>query len=116
MGYETYVPQRGPSSGKTTIRILRNGDFSISPAIYEEWFRKADYVELMYDPKGKKIALKPRAKSSKATYKLRLSPQGGARRYVSGGQFLAHHGIRFTKAKSFEGKWNPRLKVAEISI
>ena len=60
MGFETYVPQRGPSSGKSTIRVLRNGDLSISPAVYEQWFDKAGYVELLFDPQNKKVGLKPR--------------------------------------------------------
>jgi hypothetical protein len=116
MGFETYIPQRGPSSGKSTIRILKNGDFSISPALLDEHFGKANYVELMYNPQSKKIGLKPRTKSTKATYKLRESPQGGARRYVSGGQFLATYGISVNKAKSYEAKWNQRAKLVEFSI
>jgi len=116
MGFETYVPQRGPSSGKSTIRILRNGDISVSPAVHEQYFKKADYVELMFDPQNKKVGLKPRSKSSKSTYKLRLSPQGGARRYISGGQFLATYGITFTKARSFDAKWNERQKLVEFTV
>ena len=116
MGYEIYVPQRGPSSGKSTIRILRNGDLSVSPAVYEKWFGRADYVELMFDTQNKKVGMKPRTKPSKSTYKLRESPQGGARRYVSGGQFLANYGVTITKAKSFDAKWNERQKVVEFSV
>lgn len=115
MGFETYVPQRGPSSSKSSIRILRNGDISVSPGAYDTWFKGADYVELLYDPKRKKVGLKPRPKSGKSTYKLRRSPQGGARRYVSGGQFLANYGIRVTKARSFEAKWNDAQKVVEFT-
>ena len=115
MGFETYVPQRGPSSTKSSIRILRNGDISVSPGIVDTFFKGADYVELLYDPKRKKVGLKPRSKKSKSTYKLRVSPQGGARRYVSGGQFLTNYGIKVSKARSFEGKWNPSLKVVEFT-
>lgn len=116
MGFETYVPQRGPSTGKSTIRILRNGDFSISPAVYEKWFGKAGYVELLFDPRARKVGLKPRRKPTKATYKLRESPQGGRRFYVSGGQFLQKYGIDMPKAKSFEAGWNNRAKVVEFSV
>lgn len=116
MGYETYVPQRGPSSGKSTIRILRNGDISVSPAVYDQWFKKAEFVELMFDPQNKKVGLKPRSKASKATYKLRKSPQGGARRYVSGGQFLANYGVSVSKSRSFETKWNERQKLVEFGV
>ncbi len=116
MGYETYVPQRGPSSGKSTVRILRNGDFSVSPVVYDEHFKGAEHVELLYDPRRKKIGLKPRTKRSKSTYKLRRSPQGGERRYVSGAQFLANYGLRFSKARSFDVKWNARQKVLELSV
>ena len=115
MGFETYVPQRGPSSSKSSIRILRNGDISVSPGAYDAWFRGADYVELLYDTRRKKVGLRPQSKRSKSTYKLRKSPQGGARRYVSGGQFLSNFGIKVNKARSFEGKWNPSLRVVEFS-
>lgn len=116
MGFETYVPQRGPSSGKSTIRILKNGDFSISPAVYDQWFQKANYVELLFDPKAKKIGLKPRVKPTKATYKLRSSPQGGRRYYVSGKQFLESYGIKTGRARSFEASWNGRQKLVEFSV
>ena len=116
MAFETYTPQRGPSAGKSTVRILKNGDISISPAIQEEWFGRAEYVELLFDPAGKKVGLKPRTKPTKATYKLRESPQGGSRRYVSGGQFLATYGVSFNKARSFDVKWNDRAKVVEFSV
>lgn len=116
MAYETYVPQRGPASGKSTIRILKNGDFSISPGAYAKWFDNANYVELMFDPRQKKIGLKPKPKSTKASYKLRESPQGGRRRYVSGGQFLENYGISVGKAKSFDAEWNKNAKVVEFSV
>lgn len=115
MSFETYVPQRGPSSEKSTIRILRNGDLSISPSVYENWFGKAGYVELLFDARARKVGLRPRRKPTKATYKLRESPQGGRRFYVSGGQFLHKYGINMSKAKSFEAKWNAGAKVVEFS-
>ena len=116
MGFETYIPQRGPSSGKSTIRILKNGDFSISPMVYDQWFDKANHVELMFDPQHRRIGLKPRPKSTKASYKVRESPQGGMRRYVSGGQFLDTYGVDVDKAKSFDAKWNEKEKLVEISL
>jgi hypothetical protein len=115
MAFETYVPQRGRASGKSTIRILKSGDLSISPDVYDQWFGGAKYVELLYDPKGKKIGLRPRTKSSRATYKLRESPQGGQRYYVSSGQFLDHYGVPHQKSRGFEAKWNGRQKVVEFS-
>lgn len=116
MAFETYVPQRGPSAGKSTIRILKNGDFSISPAAYETWFNKANHVELLFDPRSRKVGLKPRSKATKASYKLRESPQGGQRRYVSGSQFLESYGVKLGKAKSFEAKWNDSQKLVEFSV
>ena len=116
MAFETYVPQRGPSAGKSTIRILKSGDFSISAAAYERWFNKAGHVELLFDPRSRKVGLKPRSKSTKASYKLRESPQGGDRRYVSGSQFLSTYGVSLGKAKSFEAKWNDSQKLVEFSV
>ena len=116
MAFETYVPQRGRASGKSTIRILKSGDLSVSPDVYEQWFRRAGHVELLFDPKGKKIGLRPRAKPSRASYKLRESPQGGDRYYVSAGRFLDHYGISHHKARGFEVKWNGRQKVVELSV
>lgn len=116
MAFETYVPQRGPSVGKSTIRILKNGNFSISAAAYEEWFHKSNYVELLFEPRTRKIGLKPRAKPTKASYKLRLSPQGGGRRYVSGSQFLEKYGIDVRKARNLEARWNERQKLVEVSV
>jgi hypothetical protein len=116
MAFETYVPQRGRSSGKSTIRILKSGDLSISPDVYEQWFRKAPHVELLYDPKAGKIGLRPRTKPSRATYKLRESPQGGDRYYVSAGRFLDHYGISHQRARAFEARWNGRQKVVELSV
>lgn len=116
MTFETYVPQRGPASGKTTIRILKSGDFSVSPGAYEEWFDGANYVELLYDSRRSRVGLKPRRKPTKASYKLRESPQGGRRRYVSGQQFLVAYGIAVNKARSFEGVWNDAEKLVEFSV
>ena len=116
MAYETYVPQRGPSVGKPSLRILKNGNLSISPAAYDKWFRKANYVELLFDPRSRRVGLRPRSKPTKATYKLRLSPQGGNRRYVSAGQFLESFGVDVKKARSFDGRWNPRLRLVEFSV
>lgn len=115
MAFKTYVPRRGPRGGNATIRILKNGTISVSPAAHQEWFGGAEYVELLYDPKTSKIALKPRRKPTKATYKLRLSPQGGDRRYVSASQFLEHLGIRVDKSRTVDAKWNARQGVVELS-
>lgn len=116
MGFKTYFPQRGPSSGKTTVRILRNGDLSISPGLRERWFGKAGFIELLYDPKAGKVGLKPRAKATRATYKLRPSPQGGRRFYVSGSQFLDACGIKIGKVKNHEARWNEQEKLVEFSV
>ena len=58
MAFKTYVPQRGPSVGKPSIRVLKNGTCSISATAYEKWFNKASYVELLFDPRARKIGLK----------------------------------------------------------
>lgn len=116
MAFETYVPQRGPSVGKPSIRILKNGQLSISPAAYDKWFKKANYVELLFDSRARRVGLKPRSKPTKATYKLRLSPQGGDRRYVSGARFLESYGVDVRKAKSFEAKWNAGQKLVEFGL
>lgn len=116
MPFETYVPQRGPGGGKSTIRILKSGDFSISPGAYEKWFSGAGYVELLFDPRGKKVGMKPRKSSTKASYKLRESPQGGRRRYVSGQQFLESYGVKVGKAESYEAQWNDKEKLVEFSV
>jgi hypothetical protein len=116
MAFETYVPQRGPSVGRSTVRILKNGNFSISPAAYEKWFNKSNYVELLFDTRTRKVGLKPRAKPSKASYKLRMSPQGGDRRYVSGSQFLESYGVDLRKSKEFDVKWNDSQKLVEFSV
>ena len=116
MAFETYVPQRGPSVGKSTIRILKNGTFSVSPAAYDKWFKKSNYVELLFDTRSGKVGLRPRSKPTKASYKLRMSPQGGDRRYVSGAQFLESYGGDVRKARTFEAKWNERQKLVEFSV
>lgn len=116
MGFETYVPKRGPSGSKSEVRILKSGDLSISGATHAEWFDGANYVELLFDPKGKKVGLRPRKRPTKASYKLRESPQGGDRRYVSGGQFLETYGISVGKATSYESKWNEREALVEFAV
>jgi hypothetical protein len=116
MGFKTYFPQRGPSSGKTTVRILRNGDLSISPGVRERWFGTARFVELLYDRQAGKVGMRPRVKATRATYKLRPSPQGGRRFYVSGAQFLDACGIRIRKARNHEAQWNEEEKLVEFSV
>ena len=117
MAYETYVPQRGrAASGKPVIRILKNGDLSVSPMVQKEFFKGASHVELLYDSRTKKVGLKPRKKPTKASYKLRPSPQGGNRYYVSAGSFLEHYGIGAKKARTHEASWNKRAGVAEFSV
>lgn len=111
-------PQRGPggSGPQPALRILKNGDLSVNRAARQEWLGNAPYVELLHDPRSKKIALKPRKIRTKASYKLRKSPQGGERRYVSGRQFLENCGIRPAKAKTLEAKWNGKTKLVEASL
>jgi len=116
MGFKTYFPQRGPSSGKTTVRVLRNGDLSISPGVRKNWFGKAGFVELLFDSEAGKVGIRPRAKSTRATYKLRPSPQGGRRFYVSGGQFLDACGIQTRKARNHEAQWNEKEKLVEFLV
>lgn len=116
MPFETYVPQRGPSSGKSTIRILKSGDISVSPGAYDEWFDGANHVELLFDNRTKKVGLRPRRKPTKASYKLRESPQGGRRRYVSGSQFLKNYGVSVGKARSYNAQWNAAQKLVEFSV
>lgn len=116
MAFETYVPQRGRAAGKSTIRVLKNGNFSISAAAYQKWFDKANYVELLFDARARKVGLRPRSKPTRASYKLRESPQGGDRRYVSGAQFLDSCGVKLRKARSFDAKWNDRQKLVEFSL
>lgn len=116
MAFETYVPQRGRSAGKSTIRVLKNGNFSISSTAYQKWFDKASYVELLFDARSRKVGLRPRNKPTRASYKLRESPQGGDRKYVSGARFLESYGVRLRKARSFDAKWNDRQKLVEFSL
>lgn len=118
MPFETYVPRRGPggTGPQPTVRILKNGDLSINRAAHEQWLRGANYVELLYDPRSKKVGLKPRKKPTKATYKLRSNPQGGDRRYVSGRQFLENYGVKTTKAKTLDAKWNDGEGLIEASV
>ena len=118
MAFETYVPQRGRASGKTTIRILKSGDLSVSPGVYEQWFRRAGHVELLFDPKGKKIGLRPRSKPSRATYKLRESPQGSytaklaAQGVVGVAQKVGEEGVELALAAVAQG---PEETVAEAA-
>lgn len=116
MAFETYVPKRGPATGKSTVKILKSGVISISPGAYEDWFQGASHVELLFDTRGKKVGLKPRRKPTKVSYKLRESPQGGRRRYVSGGQFLETYGVSVARAKSFDAQWNETEKLVEFSV
>jgi len=106
LAFETYVPQRGRSAGKSTIRVLKNGNFSISAAAYQKWFDKANYVELLFDSRARKGGLRPRNKPTRASYKLRESPT----------QFLESCGVRLRKARSFDAKWNDRQKLVEFSL
>ena len=101
MPFETYVPKRGPKkTGPSAIKILKNGDLSINPSAVGDFFKGVQYVELLYDSKGERIGLRPKRRATKATYKLRESPQGGDRRYVSAGKFLDHFGITVKKAQT----------------
>ena len=77
---------------------------------------KANYVELLFDSRARKVGLRPRNKPTRASYKLRESPQGGELRYVSGMQFLESCGVRLRKARSFDAKWNDRQKLVEFSL
>lgn len=116
MPFETYIPQRGPATGKSTVKILKSGVISVSPGAYDEWFQGAGHVELLFDSRAKKVGLKPRRKPTKASYKLRESPQGGRRRYVSAGQFLKSYGVSVARAKSHDAQWNAKEKLVEFSV
>ena len=116
MPYETYVPQRGRAGGKSTVRILRNGVISVGGGAYDQWFGGASHVELMFDGRGRKVGLKPRRKPTKATYKLRESPQGGTSRYVSAGRFLETYGVKVAKAQTFDAQWNEKEGVVEFKV
>ncbi|HJU87680.1 MAG TPA: hypothetical protein VJ788_09955 [Gemmatimonadota bacterium] len=96
--------------------MLKNGNFSISAAAYQKWFDGASHVELLFDSRGRKVGLKPRRKPTKASYKLRNSPQGGDRKYVSGAQFLESCGLKLRKAHSFDARWNDRQKLVEFAL
>ena len=116
MPFETYVPSRGRgSSDKPTIRVTKNGQFSISAVAYEQLLNKANHVELLFDPRSGKVGLRPRGKATKASYKVRASPQGGNRRYVSAQKFLEHFGIEVKKASTFEVGWNKKERAAEFT-
>ncbi|MDX1624681.1 MAG: hypothetical protein R3199_11965 [Gemmatimonadota bacterium] len=116
MPYEKYIPRRGPAGGRATVRILKNGDFSVSPGAFNKWFDGANHVELYFNPNAKKVGMKPKKQPTKASYKLRESPQGGDRRYVSGEQFLETYDISVEKATTYEAEWNDKEDLVEFKV
>lgn len=117
MPFETYVPQRGRKAKKKpvdlTVKILKNGDFSISSAVYESFFQNAANAELAYDARAKKVGIRPRKAKTKASYKLR---KVGGRRYISGSQFLENYGIRLRRTRSYDARWNGKAKLVEFQL
>ena len=66
-------------------------------------FKTVDFVQLLYDAQGRRIAIKPASADDEHTYKVCRGKQGGG--HVSGQGFLKFYQIAHDKTRSFPAEW-----------
>ncbi len=102
--------------GSPALTITAEGRIVLNADAGDLLRRKgAKFVQILWDAKTLRMALRPLAKPAESTYKL--STKGGRRGMTfSGFTFLRHIGWAFGESSTIPVTWNEKEKLLEASL
>ena len=115
MSFITYRPNTRQGSTSKEVRIAKSGFMTISAPLVEEHLPRAEAVQLLYDAGGKRIAIKPVARSVENSLKL-ATPKGSRTRRISAGGFLEFCGIKVPKSLVCPAEWDEKLGAVVFQV
>lgn len=81
------------------VTVRRSGQMVLTPPAVAMLGHDVTHVQFGYDADTRAVALRAAPEGAKGRYRLRAQPNGSS--LVDGRRFLAHHGVKVEKARSF---------------
>ena len=102
-------------SKEKLVSISKVGNIGLSAPVVELYFKGKRYVELYYDPKGKRIGLRPLDKKSPDALTIRYDKKGRVGQVIARG-FLKAFNINIEGIQKYVGKWISRTNMLVINL
>jgi hypothetical protein len=115
MGYELFNA-KALRVGSPALTIKTDGRITFNADAGDALGRAgAKFVQILWDAKTCRVALRPLSKSGENAYKLTIisSKRGAA---ISGSAFLRHIGWNLSKSTTVPVEWNEKEKLLEASL
>jgi hypothetical protein len=114
MAFELFNRSTVRRTTEPRVSLTKQGTLQLNAATLAQFFEGVDFVQLLFDAKTRRVALKPATKKDEQTYKLSRAKQGTG--HVSASAFLKHYGIKHDATKSYPVKWleNPGAVVLTV--
>jgi hypothetical protein len=119
MSYQKHFSNTKKAIGYPSMTISKgkSGNLYISKVAMESFFSKIQWVELFFDEKNKKIAIKPLKQPIEGCYKLRFSSaERKSTGMVSAPGFLKRNFLADAKGKKLRGSWNKKKRILEFQL
>lgn len=115
MAYEVFA-RTVRRTGAPSVTLTRLGRIALSKSAYQLMEKQAvEYVLLMWDPVGRKVALKPSNKKDGRAYELHAHHRGGAG--FSAVTFLEHIGFDMKSgSRQCPAEWNDDQGILEVNV
>ena len=114
MAFELFTSKSLRSGRGPQVSISKRGSLSLNRASLAQHFQDIELVQLLYDSKGRRIAIKPASAGDEHTYKICRAKQGGG--HVSGLGFLKFYQIPHEKTRSYPAEWDDGLGAVVIAL
>ena len=102
MPFEVFTKKSG-RRGQPRISITKQATFQINCACLAAYLHDIQVVQLLFDPKSRRIAVKPAANEDDHVYKIARSKQGGGA--ISARAFLNHYQIDHAQTRAYPVAW-----------
>jgi hypothetical protein len=115
MGYTLFNPKVA-RTGSPALTITGDGKIALNADAGDLLRREgAKFIQILWDAKVFKMALRPLSKSVESSYML-SSKRGRRGMVVSGLAFLRHIGWSFSKSVTVPIEWNEKEKLLEAAL
>ena len=107
MAFELFTKKSMRSHSEPRISISKQGQLHLNVASLEAHFGEVQFVQLLFEPETRQVAVRPADAKEEHVYKLCRNKHKAA--YVSGQAFLKSHRVPFQKTASYAASWNEEV-------